>query len=158
PVRATALIAKALELAAEVRSMGSALLLALEKRDNEAFTLLRQRHEIAVQALAQDVRYLQWKEAEASTETLLRSRAASFDRYRHFMLLLGRTESDLAAFAEVQLQRRAITEESFDEAHRELVSAFDGDVTTAPDGPYRLARENNPLAQSGASGVGRLNL
>jgi hypothetical protein len=158
PVRATALIQKALELASEVRSMGAGLLQALEKRDGEAFALLRHQHEMAVQELAQDVRYLQWKEAEASTDSLLRSRATAFDRYRHFMLLLGRTEDQINPFAEVQLQRTTITEENFDELHQELVGAFAGSVSVEPDGPYALAQENNPLAQSGASGVGRLNL
>ena len=158
PVRAAAIIGKALELAGEVRSLGSGLLQALEKRDGEAFTLLRHQHEMAVQALSQDVRYLQWKDAEASTDSLLRSRATAFDRYRHFMLLLGHAQDQIDAFRDVQVQRTTITEENFDDVHQNLVGAFAGAVTGEPDGPYTLAGENNPLAQSGASGVGRLNL
>jgi Tc toxin complex TcA C-terminal TcB-binding domain len=158
PVRAASLIQKALELAGEVRSMGASLLQALEKRDGEAFTLLRHQHEMAIQELVQDVRYLQWKEAEASTDALLRSRATTFDRYRHHMLLLGRPEQEIEAFAEVQVQRTKITEENFDERYEELVGAFAGDVTVVPDGPYTLAEDSSPQIQSGASGVSQLNL
>src|SRR4029453_3966149 len=158
PVRAAALIQKALELAAEVRSMGASLLQALEKRDGEAFTLLHHQHEMAIQELAQDVRYLQWKEAEASTDALLRSRATVFDRYRHYMLLLGRPEEEIDAVAELQVQRKKITEENFDELHEGLVETFAGEVAVEPDGPYQLAEEGSPVVEAGASGVGQLNL
>ena len=50
PVRSLLLIQKALEIAAEVRSLGSALLAALEKGDAEQLALLRQGHEIAAAA------------------------------------------------------------------------------------------------------------
>ena len=46
PVRSPLLIQKSLEIAAEVRSLGNALLSALEKGDAEQLALLRQGHEI----------------------------------------------------------------------------------------------------------------
>src|SRR5205807_1938069 len=47
-VRFQVLIAKASELCQEVKSLGANLLLAMEKRDNEAIALLRAKHEDAV--------------------------------------------------------------------------------------------------------------
>lgn len=158
PVRANLLFQKALEIAAEVRSLGSAFLAALEKRDSESFALLRHDHDLAIQRMTRDLRHIQWKEAEEATQVLLRQRAGTYDKYRHYMLLLGRAEKDIAKFESVELTRKPITEESFDEVYRVLVAAYAGEVTRQPDGPYTLAQENNPLAQSGASGVGRLNL
>src|SRR5205807_7024606 len=56
PVRCTLLIQKALELCGEVRGLGSALLSAIEKREGEKLSLLRQSHEIKIQQMMQDVR------------------------------------------------------------------------------------------------------
>ena len=51
PVRCGVLIQKALELCAEVRGLGNALLSALEKGDAEHLALVRQRHEIQIQQM-----------------------------------------------------------------------------------------------------------
>ncbi|MFN0155397.1 MAG: toxin [Gaiella sp.] len=158
PMRATLVMQKALEITAEVRSLGSSLLSALEKRDGERLSLLRQEHELVIQRMNQDLRFIQWKEAEEATQVLLRTRAAVYERYRHYMLLLGKAEGDVSPFESLSIDRGEITEETFDDAYRELVATYAGEVMTEPDGPYTLADENNPLAQSGASGVGRLNL
>ena len=83
------LITKALEICAEVRSLGGVRLQALEKGDAEALALLRQGHEIRVAQRLQDTRFLQWKEAEEATALLLRTRETIFDRYRHFQILLA---------------------------------------------------------------------
>jgi hypothetical protein len=74
PVRATLLIQKALEIAAEVKAAGAALLSAMEKRDGEELARLRQGHELGMAQLSRDVRFLGWKEAEANTEALVRTR------------------------------------------------------------------------------------
>ena len=74
PVRSLLLIQKALEIAAEVRSLGSGLLAALEKGDAEQLALLRQGHEIQLQQMIQNVRYLQWQHAQETTNGLLKTR------------------------------------------------------------------------------------
>jgi len=71
PVRGAVLVQKALEICAEVRSLGNALLAALEKGDSEQMALLRQGHEITLQQMTQEVRFLQWKQTQAATESLL---------------------------------------------------------------------------------------
>lgn len=42
----------------DVRALGNALLVALEKKDAETVALLRQGHEAKIHQRAQDVRYL----------------------------------------------------------------------------------------------------
>ena len=89
PVRCVVLIQKALELCGEVRRLGGALLSALEKGDGEHLALIRQRHEIQIQQMAQEVRFLQWKSAEESTKSLLTSRATALERLHYYQRLLG---------------------------------------------------------------------
>ena len=124
PVRSPLLIQKALEICGEVRGLGNALLAALEKQDAEALGLLRQKHEINIQQLAQDVRYLQWKEAEAATEALLESRKSAVERYRFYQRLLGGS----ADLQDVVLERRVLTAENFDEVYAELVGQYAQDI------------------------------
>ena len=58
-----------------MRGLGAALLSALEKGDAEQLALLRQGHEIQIQQMTQEVRFLQWKQAQEATKSLLTSRA-----------------------------------------------------------------------------------
>jgi hypothetical protein len=80
PVRAQLLIQKAQELCGEVKGLGNALLSAIEKREGEQISLLRQGHELKIQQLSQEVRFMQWKQAEEATESLLRTRASALER------------------------------------------------------------------------------
>src|SRR5207248_394754 len=74
PVRATLLMQKAVELCGEVRGLGAGLLAAIEKGDVEHLVRLRQGQELTIQHMTQDVHFLQWKQAQETTETLVRSR------------------------------------------------------------------------------------
>ena len=158
PVRANVLIAKALEVAAEVRTMGGALLAAMEKRDGEALARLRQSHEVAMATLTRDVRFLAWKEAEDATEALLRARATTFARYRHFQLLLGRSESDVDRLREVTLTRPVVTEATFPEVHQQLVGRYATAIAQETRPALRLARDGDPEVQVGAQSQGSLDL
>lgn len=68
------LYAKAVDLTADVRSLGAALLSAMEKRDGERLSLLRSQHEIAVLQGVLDVRKAQVREAEEAIVALERQR------------------------------------------------------------------------------------
>ncbi|NIV38033.1 MAG: toxin, partial [Anaerolineae bacterium] len=76
------------------------------------------------QQLAQDVRYLQWKEAEAATESLLKSRESAVERYRYYRRLLGAGHEYVKEIAEFSLGRQELTEENFDEVYAELVGQY----------------------------------
>jgi len=123
-VRGPMLLQKALELCAEVKSLGAGLLSALEKKDAEHLAFMRQQHEINIARLVQDVKYLQWKDAEAATEGLLASRRVAFERYRHYKKILGVSDNDIDKLKAIDLVRNELTEETFEEAYQQLVSAY----------------------------------
>ena len=123
-IRGPLLLQKALELCTEVKALGAAVLSALEKGDAEHAALLRQQHEVNLHSLARDVRFLQWKEAEAATEALLGSRATVWERYRHYKKILGSSDADVDALKTVELARQALTEETFETLYAELVSQY----------------------------------
>lgn len=158
PVRSMLLIQKALELCAEVRGLGAALLTALEKGDGERVALLRQAHEIKIQQMTQDVRFLQWKQAQESSESLLRSRATALERYRYYLRLLGLTPDSNLVPETFPLDRRELTEENFDEAYGALVGQYEKAIPAQALPQLRLAGETSPANQSGAAGHGKLYL
>lgn len=159
PLRATVLIQKALDLAGEVRSAGSQLLQAMEKHDGEELARLRQRHEISMAQLTRDVRMLTWKEAEANTEALLRSRSTVFARFRHFQLLLGRPEAEVDKLRDVSLEPRLpVTAATFPAVLGQLVGRFARTIALEQRPAPRLARDNDPQVQSGNESQGSLDL
>jgi hypothetical protein len=123
-IRGPLLLQKAQELCNEVKTLGAAVLSAVEKGEAEHASLLRQQHEVAMHKLARDVRFLQWREAEASTESLLRSRATVWERYRHFKRILGAADADIDPLKTVDLVRSELTEETFDTAYAALVGQY----------------------------------
>ncbi|HWS86525.1 MAG TPA: hypothetical protein VN282_06160 [Pyrinomonadaceae bacterium] len=157
PVRGLALIQKALELCAEVRGLGSALLAALEKRDAERLSLTRQAHEVRVQQMAREVRYMQWRAAQEATTSLLTARGSALERLRFYARLLG-LPADPNAPDELSLERPTLTEETFDEVYSGLVGRYDKALTLQDLPDMKIAGGASPAQQSGVSGAGRLYL
>lgn len=133
-IRGPMLLQKAMELCAEVKSLGNVLLAALEKGDAEHLARLRQQQEQNSLTLARDVRFLQWKEAEAATASLLQSRALVWERYRHYKRILGAADDVIDALKAVDLERNILTEEGFDSAYEELVEHY---TAPSPREAYR---------------------
>jgi hypothetical protein len=158
PVRAQLLIQKALELAAEVRGLGSSLLQAIEKGDGEGLALLRQGHEIKINRLQVDVRFLQWKQAQEATESLLRTRAVTLERYKYYLRLLGQTPDANLAPDTLPLDRRELTEENFDEAYAALVGQYEKEVPVLALPPLTPEGGGSPAGGAGATGPGKLFL
>jgi hypothetical protein len=158
PVRSLLLIQKAQEICSEVRSMGNALLSALEKKDAEALGLLRQKHEISIQQLSLDVRYLQWKEAEEATKALLMSREIVLERYKFYQRLLGKAEGDLSELENLDLERRELREDNFDEVYNELVGRYAQTLETHSYPPLDIVGERSLLNQAGHISQGDLYL
>ncbi len=127
-VRFTVILQKALELCNEVKTMGSALLAAIEKGDAEKLALIRQEHEIKILELTQDVKFLQWKDAEAATKALLKTRESAYQRYRHFQLILGKSEGDFSDLEELTLESIELTEDNFEDVYGELVTKYDTEI------------------------------
>jgi hypothetical protein len=158
PVRSITRIQKALELCGEVRSFGGALLAAFEKGDAELLAQLRQNHEVSLQQMTQNVRLLQWKQAQQATKSLLRTRAMTLERYTFYLRVLGLTPDPATTPDTFQLDQDELTEENFDSVYATLVSKYDQTVTTQPYSTLQLSQGSSPSAQSGASGTGQLYL
>lgn len=80
---------KAQELCGELKSLGGALLSALEKRDAESLSNLRAAHETSLLRAAREVRLQQVAEAEANVEALNRTLESAQHRRNHFENLLA---------------------------------------------------------------------
>jgi hypothetical protein len=159
PVRAPVLVQKALELCAEVRSLGAGLLSAIEKGDAETLAVLRQNNEVALQQLTQNIRYLHWQQAQAATEALLRSRASALERYTFYLRELGQTPNTAVAPDNFTVDHTTmLTEANFADAYQALVAQYDLPITTMPYPNLTLAQAASPANQSGASGAGNLYL
>lgn len=127
PVRAILFIQKALELCGEVRNLGGALLSAIEKGEGERLALLRQSHEIKIQQMQQDVRFLQWAQAQETTVSLLKSRNTALERLKYYQRLLGLpSDSNAPDNLEIDFSKMLIlTEKNFAEHYEKLVQQYE---------------------------------
>jgi hypothetical protein len=78
------MLQKTVELCADVRGLGAALLAALEKQDGEELALLRSQHELRLLAEVRQIKEQQIKEAEETLNGLRRSREATEIRHRYY--------------------------------------------------------------------------
>jgi hypothetical protein len=164
PIRSLLLIQKALELCGEVRGLGNALLSALEKGDAEHLALVRQRHEMQIQQMAQEVRFLQWKSAQEATTSLLTSRKTALERLHYYQRLLG-LPADQNAPDTLTLDHSAksddppkLTEVNFDEAYSALVGQYDKALTLLNFPQLIIVGNTSPELECGASAQGPLFL
>lgn len=95
PYRYAVMVQKAMQACSEVKSLGAALLAAIEKKDGEELTLLRTRHERTLARMQRDIRSRQIDEARVQLQLLHTTRASAVERLRHFRVLLN--HEDLAA-------------------------------------------------------------
>ncbi len=82
--RFSVLAQKANDLAGEVRSLGSSLLQALEKKDGEDMALLRNELEIKLLNAVKDMKKLSIKEAAEQIEVLNRSKLVTEERHKFY--------------------------------------------------------------------------
>lgn len=75
---------KASELAQEVRGLGNSLLQALEKKDAEALTLLRNELEMKVLTAVKDIKKLQINESKEQIEVLKRTKKVTEERQKYY--------------------------------------------------------------------------
>lgn len=81
---------KATELCNELKSLGGALLSALEKKDAEQLSLLRSGQELELLKRMRDVREQQLEEAKANVEALRQSEKLAAVRFAQYQRLLGK--------------------------------------------------------------------
>lgn len=158
PERSLFLIQKSLEITGEVRSLGNALLSAIEKGNSEHLTTLRQQHEVQLQELVKNVRFLQWKHAQETTNALLKSRESAYERYAYYLHLFGQTPDGDKVPQTFTADRRELTEANFDDAYSALVTKYNKTITPEAYPKLQLAQGSSPSQASGASGSGQLYL
>jgi Tc toxin complex TcA C-terminal TcB-binding domain len=162
PLRAAFLLEHARALVDEVRSLGANLLGAIEKGDAEALTQLRQEHETALHTSAREVRFLQWRQAQASTDALLHTRNAALERYRYYRRMLGYGPGSPGS---IRIPRPTtpdeplvLTEAGFDAAYTKLVLDFEKQTPGLEGFPQLKLAGSSPATAGGLADLGRLNL
>ena len=158
PLRSLVLIQKALEIASEVRALGNVLLSATEKGDAEHLSLCAKATRFRFRRMAQNVRFLQWKHAQETTNGLLQSRSSALERYTYYLRLLGLAPDSTTVPAAFASDQRELTEANFDDAYSALVSEYNQTITPLAYPQLQLAQGSSPSTQSGASGQGQLYL
>jgi Tc toxin complex TcA C-terminal TcB-binding domain/Neuraminidase-like domain len=83
------LLQKALELCNELKSLGTAILSAIEKGDNESLSVIRARHEGVMQNLQMEIKKKQVDEAQSSLEGLQQNRKSPVYRMQYYLQLIG---------------------------------------------------------------------
>ena len=83
------LLQKALELCNELKSLGSSLLSAIEKKDNEAISLIRAKHEGSMNNLMMEIKKQQLEEATKALESLYQNRKSPEYRMKYYLQLIG---------------------------------------------------------------------
>ncbi len=87
------LLQKALELTNEAKALGSAIVGAIEKRDNEQLAFIRSSNETAILNLGVPIKQRQVFEASAQQNALLGSRNSAKFKLYYYQQLLGQTDS-----------------------------------------------------------------
>ncbi|SCX05636.1 hypothetical protein SAMN05216379_103140 [Nitrosomonas eutropha] len=87
------LLQKALDLCNELKSLGSAMLSAIEKKDNETVALIRAKHENVMQNLVMEIKKQQLEEAQKNIESLQQNRKTPEERMKYYLKLAGLDES-----------------------------------------------------------------
>jgi hypothetical protein len=148
-VRFRLLLFKATEICQEVKSLGSGVLAAMEKQDNEALALLRAQHETAILRLVEAVRYSQWQEAIKAREALEKSLLNATERYTYYQKLLG-TSGDqiqknipqLDALDEGGLQNLNFTSDESEMSTDPITVNISQDSTNVSDGEIKTLTDH----------------
>ncbi len=98
------LVARSTDLCNDLRSLGGALLTAIEKRDAEELAQIRAGHEVAVYRRMVQVRKMQIEEAEGQIEALQVSKTSAQKRIQYFS---SREKVNAGESKQVKLTERA---------------------------------------------------
>jgi hypothetical protein len=164
PVRALPMLTRALELCAELRSFGGALLQAFEQGDAEHLAVLRQGHEVAMQQANLQLRSMQIRSAQETTNSLLTARGMTLEQLNYYQRLLGLQDDPNKADVTMEQLTASrdswagLTDDNFDEIFGKLVTQYDVALTHQDLPDYKPADASEPGIVSGFSGTGNLHL
>jgi Tc toxin complex TcA C-terminal TcB-binding domain/Neuraminidase-like domain len=106
--RFNVMLQKALELCAEVRALGNALLNALEKKDAEQLSLLRSGHELEMLKLVRAIKEQQKEEAKTNLEALRKTREITAQRYVNYQRWMGKQNVVVPAEGSAAMQESSM--------------------------------------------------
>ncbi|KAK0614430.1 hypothetical protein B0T14DRAFT_606722 [Immersiella caudata] len=89
------LVQRASELCAELRGLGERMLAAVEKKEMEAFNVLRVRHTAHMQRMMLDIRETHLEEAQQVVNSLRISRDSQVSQLAYYLALIGEPTSRL---------------------------------------------------------------
>ncbi|GFF58704.1 hypothetical protein IFM46972_11182 [Aspergillus udagawae] len=117
------LLAKALEMAQDVRSLGSSLLAIREKGDAEALSVLRAKHDTNTQTILMALKKLTLDEANKTLEALEYSRQAPISRLSYYLQQVGADLSGIPAVDQEFIELNARIEQPVAVGGLELISS-----------------------------------
>jgi hypothetical protein len=89
------ILQKALELCADLKALGTALLAALEKKDAEELAAIRANHESVILKAVREVKERQRDEATSQVKALKASRTVPASKYAYHQIMLGADNSKI---------------------------------------------------------------
>jgi hypothetical protein len=122
------MVPKALELCAEVRSLGASLLSALEKSDAEALSMLRAMQETALLKAMRNVKQQQLNEANSNLDALNDSLAVAQNRQQYYQSLLN---AGLSSYERTQVS--LLNQSLMFQALSQEAQIFGSEVAAVPD-------------------------
>jgi Tc toxin complex TcA C-terminal TcB-binding domain/ABC toxin N-terminal region/Neuraminidase-like domain/Salmonella virulence plasmid 28.1kDa A protein/PA14 domain len=148
--RFTYLIQKANEFCNDVKSLGSSVLSAIEKRDGEELGRLRASHESAMLDLMTAIKERQILEAKASKENLQKSRETAIFRLQHYLALLGNESASVPDEPTVDADLNSSSQLPADSTMEEVVVDVDESLVDNDEesGVKLLKREQEDLDKS----------
>lgn len=110
------MLQKAFELCNEVKSLGNTLLSTKEKKDGEVLSLMRAKHEVAMNNLVMEIKKKQLKEAEKSLDSLYENRKSPVYRMKYYLQQIGedlaKVPSENTEYSELADKVEAVLDES----------------------------------------------
>lgn len=88
------IVQKALEICNELKSLGSTLLSVMEKKDNEALSMMRSEQEKTLMYLSKTVRKLQIKESQLNRDGLEKTWEVTQHRFAYYVNLIAKGLTD----------------------------------------------------------------
>ncbi len=157
------MIQKALELCNEVKSLGAAMLSALEKKDAEAFALLRSSHELVMMDAVRDVKNKQIEESLRNWESIMEGKKITQERKLYYEKLVneGWNFGEILSFSLTTgalIAETAATVLDAISSGISIIPDLNGGVSGAGGSPvvsFKIGGKNFFLSLSGAANVAK---
>ncbi len=140
------LLQKANEFCGEVKSLGNAVLSALEKKDGEELGRLRASHETAMLDLITAIKERQVLDARVNKEALLKSRETAEFRLKHYNALLSEEPLTIPDIQEIEADVNAESQLPADTSINKFETDVDESLVDGDESGVKLiSKEQNEI-------------